>query len=381
MKKLLLTPVSPLKLSTLLASLMAVFALIVGCATSTPKSELANPMTPQAVLKAPVVIPLAANEISVMNYNVENLFDNIHDENRVDQTYLPLSQKQSPEHKAFCAKMTNNYYKDECLNYDWSDELVNAKLQNIANVILGVDGRGPDILVMEEVENNRILTRLNKEALAKAGYVTQVLIEGPDERGIDIALLSRLPLLGKPELHLIPYKGQTEKDKLWMARSRGILEVPLKTPSGAKLVVLGAHFPSQSNPRYWREQAVAKLKDLIAEKSKKSMVVASGDLNITAEEEAEAGFFRGALSDFALVSHLVGCKSCEGTHNYRRSWSFLDVLMFSKDMGPQGKAAYLLDPSSIRVIGEGAPNRFNLKTKLGASDHFPIYARLRPPAK
>src|SRR5690606_3991404 len=126
---------------------------------------------------------------------------------------------------------------------------------------------------------------------------------------------------------------KTPEDKKWMARSRGILEVTLKTPAGAPLTVLGAHFPSPRNPRYWREQSVAFLTKLMKEKAQKSMVILGGDLNITHEEEQEARFFSDTFSKVAEVSHLVGCKSCAGTHSYHQNWSFLDVLMFSKNMG------------------------------------------------
>jgi len=367
MKKLLLN----------LPVFVASISLFIACSTTSKKADTGRKTKTD-------------NEISVMNFNVENLFDNIHDENREDQTYLPLAKKQTPEQNAACAKMDIVSYRDECMKLDWNDDVVNAKLKNVGQVIMGVDGQGPDILIMEEVENDRILGRLNKEQLAKAGYQTQVLIEGPDERGIDIALLSRFPLVGTPELHKIPYVPKTDHDKKWMGRSRGILEVKLKLPNQETLTVLGAHFPSQSNPRYWREQAVAHLTKLIKEKSVNGMVIAGGDLNITHNEEVESRFFHDTFSEVAMVSHLVGCKTCDGTHNYRKSWSFLDALMFSKNMADQGASSYKLEPETITVVNQDPihvwgqyPKRFKPESKEGVSDHFPLYARivLREPAK
>lgn len=365
------------KLPIFVASTATLF--ILGCSTSGPKS------TAELGIKAK-----SADEVSVMIFNVENLFDNIHDDNRDDQTYLPLAKKQTDEHKALCGKMTQIHYRDECMKLDWSDEVVTAKLKNVSQVILGVDGQGPDILVMEEVENDRILGRLNKEYLAKAGYQTQVLIEGPDDRGIDIAFLSRFPMVGTPELHKIPYVAKNDNDKTWMAKSRGILEVKVKLPNGETLTVFGAHFPSQANPKYWREQAVAHLTKLIGDRSAKGMVIAGGDLNITHNEEVEARFFKNTFSQVAMVSHLVGCKKCDGTHNYRKEWSFLDAMLFSNNLGEQGKASYKLVPESITVVNKDPvhiwgqyPKRFKPENKEGVSDHFPLYARivLREPAK
>lgn len=368
----MLGPMKTITRSLLISWTLTSHLFLSACGTLGPQS-----LAPDLKLKSP-------NEISIMNFNVENLFDNIDDPDRDDAAYLPLSQKQSPAHQALCAQINHRFYREECLGLDWSEEVLAAKLKNLSQVILGVDQQGPDILVLQEVENDRILSRLNKEHLAKAGYQTQVLIEGFDTRGIDIALLSRFPLAGEPQLHRIPYVAQNDQDKKGMERSRGILEVPLKLPTGEKLIVLGAHFPSQANPTYWREQSVAFMATLIKEKSAQDMVIASGDLNITTEEEAKTGFFKKTFSEVALVSHLVGCQKCLGTHHYRRDWSFLDVLLFSKNMNDQGQAAYTLDPNSIRVINSdpiqlrgNTPQRFKPETKEGVADHFPLYARLK----
>lgn len=367
----MLGPMKKLLRSSLFFSSLSIMCFLNGCGSQGTKAA-------DVTLK-----PKAANEVSVMNFNVENLFDNIHDTDRDDYAYLSLAKKQMPEHKAVCAKLSNQGHREECLKLDWNDDVVAAKLKNLAQIILGVDGQGPDILVMEEVENDRILSRLNKEVLAKAGYQTQVLIEGFDTRGIDVALLSRFPLAGVPELHRIPYAPKSPQDKKGMLKSRGILEVPLKLPNGGKLIVLGAHFPSQANPTYWRTQAVSFLTKLIKEKSATDMVIASGDLNITHTEEDNTRFFKDSFSEVAMVSHLVGCQKCSGTHNYRNDWSFLDALLFSKNMDENGTTAYKLDPTSIRVINSDPlhlwgqyPKRFKPETKEGVADHFPIYARL-----
>jgi hypothetical protein len=113
--------------------------------------------------------------------------------------------------------------------------------------------------------------------------------------------------------------------------------------------------------------------------------VASGDLNISHNEEVEARFFHDTFSKVADVSHLVGCKGCEGTHNYRTEWSFLDVMLFAKSMDQKGNGVYRLEPQSIQVVRDGnRPKRFDIKTKEGTSDHFPLYARIvkaaAPPA-
>ncbi|MCH2100039.1 MAG: hypothetical protein MK142_16780, partial [Pseudomonadales bacterium] len=49
-------------------------------------------------------MPGAAEPIRIMTFNVENLFDTTHDEGKNDETYLPLSVKQSDAHRAKCAR-------------------------------------------------------------------------------------------------------------------------------------------------------------------------------------------------------------------------------------------------------------------------------------
>lgn len=332
--------------------------------------------------------PKSENEVSVMHFNVENLFDTEDDPDRDDFTFLPLAMKQTPEHRALCAKQSTPFRQEECLTLDYNETLLKKKMSNIAEIILEVDGTGPDVLVLIEVENENVLKRLNSEHLQKANYQTVVLIEGPDERGIDIGLLSRYPLAGKAQLHLPQIKESDPEQAKWANRTRGILDVPLKMPNGETLHVLGAHFPSQANPTPWRKQMLEQIVSVIQAKGEKAMVVAGGDLNITAEEESSHKLFKKIAEPTAAISHFLGCKKCPGTHNYRKRWSFLDVQLYSKALQANGSGKYMVLPETIDVvryndkhISRGKyPLRWNSKTYEGVADHWPVYTRLRPRA-
>ena len=53
--------------------------------------------------------------VSLMTYNVENLFDTDHDPGKDDYAYLPLSVKRAhPEYLATCARITVKPWRDEC---------------------------------------------------------------------------------------------------------------------------------------------------------------------------------------------------------------------------------------------------------------------------
>ena len=135
-----------------------------------------------------------AGRVSLMTWNVENLFDTEHDNGKDDFAYLPLSVKRAhPEYLASCAKIQVPAWRKECEENDWTPTLLDEKLKRLSAVIKQINqGRGPDILMLNEVENIKVVEQLNAR-LNTSGYQTRVLIEGWDERGIDIAVLSRLP--------------------------------------------------------------------------------------------------------------------------------------------------------------------------------------------
>ena len=110
-------------------------------------------------------------------------------------------------------------------------------------------------------------------------------------------------------------------------------------------------------------------------------VIMGGDLNITADEEDSLGYFSKIFSTAGQVSHLVGCKNCEGSHFYKGHWSFLDVQIYGNKID---QAGLQLIPESITVLKtpvhmkrNGTPLRFSEEKKEGVSDHFPLYSRLR----
>jgi hypothetical protein len=333
-----------------------------------------------SALKNPFTGSHPENRISVMAFNVENLFDTEHDEGKEDYTYLPLKEKKKRDDvKAYCSTQTRGR-KKECFNLDWSSKVLQTKFSALNGSIFQVYGRGPDILMLEEVENLRVLKLWNETDLSRAGYKTIELIEGPDKRGIDVGLMSRFPIEGSSRLHLIEWNQSLELDPF---PTRGILEVPLKLPTGHIVHVFVVHFPSQANPTPFRVDAVNTVKKLVSKVPSDRYWIVGGDWNITADEDERTGLVTKSFSEIGLVSHLVGCKKCKGTHNYRKDWSFLDILVFSKNFADE-KSPLKLVKESITVPQwgpdqakwSGRPKRFDPEDGSGVSDHFPIYAEI-----
>ena len=326
----------------------------------------------------------ATHAVTIMAFNVENLFDNKDDPGKDDRTYLPAAAKRSRAHKDACAQIESDYWREQCLYWDWSDQIVDRKLSVIAAAILQVDGgRGPDIVALQEVENIAILERLRTEHLADAGFVAAVLVEGRDDRGIDVAFLSKLPLAGDPALHDITFTGNIddrEKD------TRGILQADFRLPDGTVLTGYSVHFPAPYHPTGMRVDAYNRLNELHASLPDDRPAFAAGDFNTTtAEDEREAMLERYARTRW-VVAHDDGCGACRGTNYYgpNDSWSFLDMILWSPGTGRSDETRWQLQRGSVaiangiaeQVTARGTPARFSLPEGDGVSDHWPIVATI-----
>jgi len=348
---------------------LAGLALLLLQACARPAGEADAP-TP-----APDSAP-AAETVTLMTFNVENLFDAEDDPGKDDRTYLPIEAKRDQGHRAACAKIDNPYWRDQCLNWDWDEQVVERKLAAVAAAILQVeDGRGPDIVALQEVENLRILERLRTGYLQDAGYRPAILIEGADDRGIDVAFLSRLEPVGEAELHAIPFSGFPEER---IADTRGILEATFRLPDGTLLTGYSAHFPAPYHPHEMRIQAYRFLAELRDSLPPGRPAFAAGDFNTPSDEDREQDMLERFVRPTWKVAHDAGCPGfCPGTHYYSRgeSWSFLDMILWSG-----GDAGWELVPDSARLANrtpaqmtrEGHPRRFRMPEAEGVSDHLPL---------
>jgi endonuclease/exonuclease/phosphatase family metal-dependent hydrolase len=327
-----------------------------------------------------------AGSITMMTFNVQNLFDTEDDPGKKDEAFLPLASKdQKIKSACYAANPTNKYYLGECLTNDWNERILKMKMKRLTDVVKQVkDGRGPDILILQEVENIRILERWRTEYLSAMGYKPALLIEGPDERGIDVGILTRLDVAGPTTLHIIPFK--TNENLKELRPTRGVLEANLKLPDGTPLTVLGVHFPSQGGPTELRKQALAFINTLKAKMPEDRLVVVGGDFNVTSDEDAQYGYISKTMAETWGVSHILGCKGCRGTTFYSRNqtWSFFDIFLISQGLLPEGKAPWAVLPESIRIENNsiyqtnrfGSPARFSENRKDGVADHWPVVMEL-----
>ena len=323
-----------------------------------------------------------AQSVSIMTINFQNLFDNVDDPEKDDKAYLPIAAKQSAAHIAACNEIPVESWRDECLNLDWSGAAVEHKLSVLADTIKQVDdGRGADIIAVQEVENVSILERLRKEFLADSDYLPAILLEGTDARGIDSAFLSRLPLVGPAILHPLVLDEFPERAR----DTRGVLEATFELPDGSLLTGFAVHFPAPYHPTEMRVLAYEHLTALRDKLPPEHNVFAAGDFNTTSIEDEQKNLLAQYARPFWAVSNDA-CTDCPGTYYYSRddNWSFLDMILFSPASSEKttwqirADSVHIANQSPAQVTRDGTPQRFNVEARTGVSDHWPLAATIEP---
>lgn len=307
--------------------------------------------------------------ITLVTWNVENLFDHEDDPaNPGDDEFTPHSWRR------------------------WTESRYRQKLANLAKVIGALK---PDILLLQEIENRRVLDDLaavlrEKEKLDLPHVAHR---DSPDFRGIDTAVLSRWQ------------PAETN----WLSPSASQREMAAATFAfdGAPLAVVCCHWKSQSGNSETsgaiRAVEARTLRRYIGKQLKPgAAVVVGGDFNdnITSLILTDAaglhpyGGPRKALPEDGLLYNLSGVlpEPERGTYYYapKKVWNSFDSFSVSEGMLPN--AATNLSPWKVVLREYGrhrhpaylSPNdqsplpyrRVRTKTfdgyYLGASDHFPV---------
>lgn len=307
---------------------------------------------------------------SVAFYNLENLFDTIHDAGKNDADFLPAGK------------------------YKWTAQKYEAKLKNMAQV-LGELSRekvpqGPAVIGVSEVENARALTDLLKQpSISHYRFIHQ---EGPDRRGIDCALLYDPAQFEVNHTKLVlsePFQGDT------IHLTRGFLIVDGNL-AGERLFIIVNHWPSRgakSPVRVHAARQVKALKDSLMRQDKKLKLIVMGDLNDDPMDES--------LRELGARKFSKQVKKREffnpwweiledrgvGTLLYRGKWNLFDQILISKPL-LKGRRGLKYDHSEvfcrdylIQQSGKykGSPLRTHggLTWLNGYSDHLPTIIYLR----
>lgn len=273
-------------------------------------------------------------------YNLENLFDTYHDEGKRDHEYLPDGANQ------------------------WTEVKYRKKLSNMARVIKAMKDENKvwhAVLGVSEIENRHVLEDLVVEpAIAEANFQI-VHYDGPDRRGVDVALLYRPEAFTVIESKSIPFDFNSQKITFSMNkeqqdyfRTRDILMVRGML-GGEMFAFFVAHLPSRIGGK--GQDLRARGGEIMYEESMRLMqefpgikIVAMGDMNDNPTDESMAVYMRGKENigdvgpeDF-FSPFLSMYKAGYGSLAYRGEWNIYDILVCNYALAHAPKGTLSIRP-------------------------------------
>lgn len=313
------------------------------------------------------------NLIYVAQWNLENLFDAVDDPEKDDAEFLPESPK------------------------FWTDGKVEVKLNNLAKVINYMnDGKGPDIISFEEIENFNMLKRLAYK-LKDRDYIPAHR-ESPDPRGIDVGLLYDRNIFEIENLYPIKVELPNKYP------TRDILAVTLRhKPTNELIYIYVNHWPSrrggQEKSEVNRIAAAKTLRasvDSLFEKDPNANIIILGDFNDEPTDFSFTKFLKANDFDCSNKNskmellNLAYKKSenKEGSYLFGSQWDMIDQIIISSALNDGKKIDYICDSFDVlkppfMIIQEGnrkggaMPTYMGNKYIGGYSDHFPVIAKFQ----
>lgn len=322
------------------------------------------------------VIGTNGKELSILSYNVQNLFDDV---------------SNGTEYREF-----------DPSTGAWGTEVFHIKMQHIAEVLRSVRPGGADVVVLVEVENENALAALNDTYLKGLGY--SVFAGESGRTAVTVGLLSRLPVREVRAHHLDSPRADQMRD---------ILEAHLDY--GSESVVLFAnHWKSKlggaqetESDRILAASFLTRRILALKEEEPAACVVLAGDLNecwneydqvdrayrtalLPAEMHA-AGPVRSlfvsgegeraeiSAERVVLYSPWGGAEPGAGSYYYHGGWETIDNLL----LGPGFFDGVKLEYGGFAVVrpgfllsDAGYPLSWNTERESGYSDHLPILLTL-----
>ena len=322
-------------------------------------------------------IPAARNSITMVFYNVENLFDTVDDTLKNDDEFLPDSPKK------------------------WDDVKYQKKLADLADILSSLNDRElPSVIGLAEIENRSVLEDLiNERKLRRAKYRV-VHYESNDERGIDVALLydpSEIELL---DSKAIPVEFKQDEQDF----TRDILYARVRADDGKTYHIFVNHWPSRSPnqedseiKRITAALTLRKEVDFIFNNDKSARIIIMGDFNdeptnrsllqiLNAANKRKNIYYRD-LFNLMYDSHNI---PGEGSITWNGTWQMFDQFIVSYPLFVKGTDYYLTygggrvfrDENIIKsdpADGSENPSRTYSGNEYsgGASDHLPVYIILQ----
>ena len=284
----------------------------------------------------------AQEPLTIISYNLENLFDCQHDTLKNDYSFLPDG------------------------DHHWTYHKYQTKLDRIAQVVVNISGWESAALVgLCEVENARCLRDLCYRL--KRFHYQYVHYESEDERGIDVALLydsTKVKVLDSRPLRVDLNEDNT----------RDILYVKVLLHERDTMYAMVCHLPSRLGggaatewKRLQAKQVIQQQIDSILHQQPQANIVVMGDMNDEAKNDLSG------MSNQMVALEQVG----QGTHRYQGVWSCLDQYYVSKELKDRVSVQiyspeWLLEEDNKYLDYQPKRTFVGFRYHGGYSDHMPI---------
>ncbi len=295
-----------------------------------------------------------------VEYNVENLFDTMHDQGKQDEEFLPNS------------------------SYHWTRYRYWRKLDHISQALVSCSdttlGHLPDMAVLTEVENDTVMRDLTRRSPLRNARYEYVMTNSPDQRGIDVALLYSpfaFRLLNNHAVRINPPVGHRP--------TRDILYASGIIMSGDTLHVIAVHAPSraggeaQSQPyRMIVAKKVIDIVDSINQNSQHPLIIVAGDFNDYSKDATLQLIVNHNMTEASL--NAKGLNGARGTYRYHGEWGSLDHIFCNDRLVEKFKFCHIYDTPFLleedKKYGGVKPHRTFLGPRYlgGFSDHLPLVA-------
>lgn len=307
---------------------------------------------------------MRAEELVVMSYNVENLFDCRHDSLKDDREFLPDAERR------------------------WTFGRLWKKLNDLARVIhqcgepLGdEDFHLPDLVVMLEVENDSVMEMLTRRSMLRSVGYKYIVTNSQDLRGIDVAIMYN-PLTFRPDtsytIPIHPKKGQRP--------TRDILCLKGQTRSHTPVTIYAVHAPSRSGG----ESATEPYRLVVADSLMNHITPVAGSENIIVAGDFNDYSYNKSVKRLASVLTDVSegirglnyeSTGVEGTYYFQEEWGSLDHIFVSPTLVGGVRKCYIFDRKwMLELNAQNVLVPFRTykgpKYNKGVSDHLPIVLKL-----
>ena len=295
--------------------------------------------------------PAMGEPVTVMSYNVENMFDVFDD---------PYSDDDGTEIKG------------------------RSEIVAIAKAIAFADA---DVVVFQELENEHLLQGMVDTFLADKGYEYIACQRTNSGRGINLGVISKLPIKKLTSHRFKTLTHPDAPDRTWRF-ARDAMQVTVDV-DGQELHLFNVHLKSNSsrdgdtNSKLWRTSEAMGLKSLIRDIVKQgpdALVVALGDFNSNIETRPEQDRPWPA-TEYLRKPEADGSQLLNDAHS--------EIKDYDKRITIPGSGKYpaaifdyiYASPKLHTMLVKGSAKVVNQSKLTTGSDHYPVYATYDIPAK